>query len=834
MDATGGWFKNVDPSSSEPVGEPSDRPDLQAASTVARDFAEPATTPAPSAEPEAKFRSIGVYRLQRRLGEGGMGEVWLAEQTAPMRRMVALKLMKMLRCDLMLLERFQAERQSLAIMDHPTIAKAFDAGATAAGQPYFVMEYVPGQAITDYCDQKHLEIRQRLELFMKVCDGVQHAHQKAIIHRDLKPANILVVEVDRKPAPRIIDFGLSKTVSPLAAHEMITRVGDFVGTPGYMSPEQADPTVADVDTRTDVYSLGAILYVLLAGTLPFETKSRRKQQFHEMLQQLREDDPPSPSTKVVEDRESATAKAEMRGTEPKQLVHLLRGDLDWITLKALERDRNRRYGAPSELAADLHRYLRHEPVVARPASTGYRLGKYLRRNRVGVAVTAGLVILLAAFAVTFSLAQAAQIRRITRERDRADRIASFMTGMFRVSDSNQAKGNAVTARELLDKASKEINTGLARDPERQSQMMDVMGTVYANLGLYARAQPLLERSVGIRTRLLGLRNPETLRSRNHLGWTLYNEGRSTEAEKLDRETLDLQRQLLGAAHPDTLMSMSNLAGILKELGRFSEAEKLQRETLDMRRRVLGDQHPDTLMSMSNLAGVLQEQGRYAEAERFDRATLDIQRQVLGPEHTDTLKAMGGLAIDLANQGHYAEAEKLDRETLEGRRRVLGPEHRETLSAMNNLATTLLMEGRYADAEKLQRETIDIQQRVFGLEHRDTLAAMTNLATVLMKEGHYGGAETVYRQTLDIQRRVLGKTHPDVAGTLYNLGCLMGRQGRKDEAFTWLRDAIDSSLDSDTDMAIENDTDLKSLHADPRFDSLVAYAKKHALTAQVPK
>ena len=280
------------------------------------------------------------------------------------------------------------------------------------------MEYVPGLPITEYCDQKKLKIGDRLELFIQACEGVQHAHQKAIIHRDLKPANILVVEVDGKPVPRIIDFGLAKATTPQVAGEsLFTQLGHFVGTPGYMSPEQADPNVQDIDTRTDVYSLGVVLYVLLTGLQPFETKQRQKQPLDELLRKLREEEPPRPSTKVSTDRDTSAATAEARGTEPKQLVSLLRGDLDWITMKALEKDRARRYGAPSELAADIRRYLNHEPVVARPASAGYRLRKYARRHRVAVGVAAGLVLLLAAFSVL----QAVQLRRITRERDRANR-----------------------------------------------------------------------------------------------------------------------------------------------------------------------------------------------------------------------------------------------------------------------------------------------------------------------------------------------------------------------------------------------------------------------------
>ena len=348
------------------------------------------------------------FQLIRKLGEGGMGQVWLAEQTAPVRRPVALKLIKAGMYDETVVQRFQAERQSLAIMDHPVIAKVFDAGITPQGQPYFVMEYVPGLPITEYCDQKKLKIRERLELFIQACEGVQHAHQKAIIHRDLKPANILVVEVDGKPVPRVIDFGLAKATTPESPEQtLFTRFGQFMGTPGYMSPEQVDPNIRDIDTRTDVYSLGVILYVLLTGLEPFETKRRQRPPLDEWLRQLREQEPPTPSAKLSAEREISIETAAARDTEPRQLVGLLHGDLDWITMKALERERERRYGTPSELAADLRRYLNDQPVLARPASAGYQIRKFIRRHR----IAAGFFGMVTALSIVASAAALIAVRQ---------------------------------------------------------------------------------------------------------------------------------------------------------------------------------------------------------------------------------------------------------------------------------------------------------------------------------------------------------------------------------------------------------------------------------------
>jgi eukaryotic-like serine/threonine-protein kinase len=784
---------------------------------------------APMGLPALDLGSIGPYGLVRKLGEGGMGQVWLAEQSAPVKRQVALKIIKAGQYDGSALLRFNLERQTLAIMDHPSIAKVFDAGSTPAGQPYFVMEYVSGLPITSYCDQKHLPARERLALLIKVCEGVQHAHQKAIIHRDLKPSNILVVEVDGKPVPRIIDFGIAKAISQKSEDEtLVTRAGGMVGTPGYMSPEQADPSVLDVDTRTDVYSLGVVLYELLAGVLPFDVKHWKTKPFHEVLRQLHEDDPPSPSSRISGDPVSATIAAN-RNADPRRLAGLLRADLDWITLKALEKDRTRRYGTPSELSADIGRYLRNEPVTARPASPAYRAKKYAQRHKFGVAAVSLMLPLLIAFGVM----QAIELRRITRERDRANRerdratrVTDFMTGMFNVSDPSNARGKTVTAREILDKSSAKIDTSLSQDPELKAQMMDVMGVVYQSLGLYSSALPLLERSAEIRRRVLGPESPETLATMHHLATTLVADGRYPEAEKLFRETLDIQRRVLGPENAFTLLSMNNLAYALYQQGRYAEAEKLDRETLDIRRRVSGPEHPDTLLAMAGLADALDRQGHYAEAEKLDRETLDIRRRVSGPDHPHTLEVMNNLAMLLDTEGHYPDAEKLDRETLAIELRVLGPEHPTTLLTSANLANVLADEKRSGEAEKLLRETLDIQRRVLGPEHSDTLQSATNLATILDDERRYAEAEKLQRETLEIQRRVLGPEHPATISSIYNLACDVAGEGKRDEALSLLSEVVAHGGGRE----MQTDSDLKSLHGDPRFDALVAKVKAQAVSA----
>jgi eukaryotic-like serine/threonine-protein kinase len=741
------------------------------------------------------------FQLVRRLGEGGMGQVWLADQTSPVRRQVALKLIKAGMYDEAVVQRFQSERQSLAIMDHPAIAKVFDAGTTPQGQPYFVMEYVPGLPITEYCDQKKLKISERLELFVQVCEGVQHAHQKAIIHRDLKPANILVVEVDGKSVPRIIDFGLAKATTPRVAGETVfTQLGYFMGTPGYMSPEQADPGfqygVQDIDTRTDVYSLGVVLCVLLTGLQPFETKQRQKQPLDELLRKLREEEPPRPSTKVGADRDTSAATAEARSTEPRQLASLLRGDLDWITMKALEKDRARRYGAPSELTADIRRYLNHEPVGARPASAGYRLRKYVRRHRVAVVVAAGLVLLLAAFSVL----QALQLRRTTRERDRATherdratRITDFMTGMFKVSDPSEARGNSVTAREVLDKASNDMGTGLAKDPEVQAQMMQVMASTYLNLGLNARAHELAKRALDARLSLLGPDDPKTFESMTQFGRVLDHEGHEPEAEKMERQALADERRILGPDDPLTIETMSSLAWIVQTQGRFDEAEKLTREVIAIATRRLGPESTPVLGAMSSLGGDLWNQGRYAEAEQEYRQLLDVDRRVLGPDHPGTLSVMSNLALTIGTEGRLPEAEQIYRESLATEHRVLGPEHLTTLGTISNLAGLLSAEGRHAEAERLLRETLPIQLRTLGPEHPRTLLTKYELADELFEEGHVQEAEKLHRETLIAMVRVIGPEHPSTLVCQSSLAKDLIREGHYREAEKNAQQAFEAGL-----------------------------------------
>ena len=772
--------------------------------------------------PEAQpLQSIGPYRLIRKLGEGGMGQVWLAEQSEPLRRQVALKLIRAGVLDQALLARFQEERQSLALMEHPAIARVFDAGATPEGQPYFVMEYVPGEPITKYCDRKKLKIRDRIELFIKACEGVQHAHQKAIIHRDLKPANILVLEVDGQPTPRIIDFGLARAIERKpSAGEAPPRPEALAGTPGYMSPEQARG--ADIDTRTDVYSLGVVLYELLAGQLPFDAAQWKEQPLTANLRALEDHPTEKPSARAAEASPAAIEAAEHRQTKPRTLAHQLAGDLDLIAMKALEKDRARRYGTPTELATDLRHYLRQEPVTAHPASAAYLAGKYLRRHRVGVAMTALLALLLVGFAGL----QAFELRRIARERDRAQRITDFMTGMFRVSDPSEARGNQVTAREILDKASAQITSGLASDPETQTQMMMVMGLVYENLGLYDRSEAVYREASTIRERQLGPDNPETLQSRTLLAWTLHRRGRYREAEALLRPTLATAIHRLGPNSPEAMTAMDYLGVVVTEEGHPAEGEQIERRVVDFRRRTLGNDNSLTMASINNLAFALLGEGKWAEAGTLFREQAAAWQRLQGADSPRFLDAQGNLAITLYRQGRLPEAEALYRQNLATKRRILGPDHPETVRDMNNLTAVLGDEGKLAEAQSLDEQVIAIRTRVLGPDHPLTLSSINNLGEILTHEGKYAQARKLLLQARAAEVRALGPDSPVTALSSYNLACVQLREGHPADALSTLREAVDHGLAAWVVAAMPSDPDLAALHSDPRFATLLAYARQH--------
>jgi eukaryotic-like serine/threonine-protein kinase len=776
-------------------------------------------------------KRIGAYRLIEVCGRGGMAVVWLAERDdQQFRKRVAVKIVQPRSDGEEILRRFYNERQTLAALDHPNIVKLLDGGSTEEGWPYLVMEYVEGTPIDQYCDRLKLSVDERLSLFQSVCAAVHHAHQNLVIHRDLKPGNILVT---KDGIPRLLDFGIAKVLNPeYVQATLVTRADWHPMTPEYASPEQVRGET--ISTATDIYSLGVLLYRLLCGCRPYRATAGS---WLDLGRQICDEEPENPSAAIYREKDlsadpssSAEAVSEARNTNLKELRRRLRGDIDAIVLKALRKESAERYRSVEQVSADIFRYLHHEPVIATAGTTGYRIKKYVRRHRVGVGAAAALLTVLVAFAVI----QAAELRRITRERDRANRITDFMTNMFRVSDPSETRGNSVTAREILDKAAKDVGSGLARDPELQAQMMFVMGQVYNRLGLYSAGRVLLQQAYDQQGRVLGPHHEDTLRTARALGWNLERSGHDVEAEKLQRQTLAADRRVYGSDNIETLSVINDLTWTLQQLGQYAEAEKLAREALEAEQRLLGTKNSVTLQVMANLGSILTKEGRYTEAETIQRENMNIRREAFGADSSDVLSAMNNLGITLRHEKRLADAEQLYREMLETCRRVMGPEHPLTLRAMNNLGNILGDENKNSEKEQLHREILAIRLRTLGPEHPETLSTMANLADALASQQKYDEAAKLARQALDTRLRILGPDHPDVGESEYTLVMIDAATGKYDDAISILREAVTHGFSAEGDLALSSDPALSKLHRDPRFVTLTAYARQRAATLQSNK
>ncbi|HVU63363.1 MAG TPA: serine/threonine-protein kinase [Phycisphaerales bacterium] len=763
--------------------------------------------PDPAADSERIGAHIGPYRLLERIGEGGFGSVFLAEQEAPVRRLVALKIIKLGMDTRAVVARFEHERQALALMDHPNIAKVLDAGATASGRPYFVMELVRGEPITSYCDRANLPIPERLALFTQVCRAVQHAHEKGIIHRDIKPSNILVGEQDGRPFCRIIDFGIAKAVRRSGDALAFTEQRQLVGTPEYMSPEQAAGG-ADVDTRTDVYSLGVLLYELLAGAPPLDGKRLRSAAFGEMQRIIREVDPPAPSARLLQSRETIAAVASNRHTEPRRLGSIIRGELDWIALRAIEKDRARRYDSPGRFAADIERYLAGQAVEAAPPSAAYRLRKTIARHRIGVSAAALVFVSLVA-----GLAAALwQARIAAHDRDRARRSEAAAIAARGEAEARRKETEQVAAfqqsqlqgldpeamgRRMRERMIASAREGLERagaSPEEIARKQEQLGTLLGEANPTDVALRTLDESIFERALHAAeeqFKDQPLVRARllQTIAETLKDLGLMERAEAPQREALEIRRRSLGDASSDTIASILGMGSLRLAQSRFAEAEPFYREGLSLARRVLGEDHYVTLGAVNDLGLVLQAQGKRDEAARLLASLLERMRKVLGPDDPQTLQMtnnMGGLMMD---SGKPAEAEGYFRDALERRRRVSGEDDVDTLLALNNLALSLEKQNRPREAEAMYREALERSRRARGNDHPDTLLYMSNLGFVLRSLGDLDSAEQLSREALDRRRATLGKDNPDTWQSEHNLGLVLVDRARAAEGEPLLREAL---------------------------------------------
>jgi len=717
---------------------------------------------------------IGRYKLLQQIGEGGFGTVYMAEQEKPVRRRIALKIIKLGMDTKQVIARFEAERQALALMDHPNIAKVLDAGATEAGRPYFVMELVRGVPITEYCDQNRLGTKERLELFMAVCGAVQHAHQKGIIHRDIKPTNVMVTLHDGTPVPKIIDFGIAKATNQrLTERTLFTEYNQFIGTPAYMSPEQAEMSGLDVDTRSDIYSLGVLLYELLTGTTPLDSQRLKQVAYTEIQRLIREDEPHRPSVRISTLGKAATAAAEHRRTDLPGLSKALRGDLDWVVMKALEKDRTRRYETANRMRLDIQRYLANEPVSASPPSTIYRLRKFALRNR--TAVTVGTTVAVALVA-GFLLAASGFIQA-RREAAASKTINEFFNGMLASVDPLKLhqysgfapEGSAVgeTARglaqnisvvEMMLMARERIGSSFTGKPSLEATARETIGLSLLGLGRPRDALEELEEAARIRREVLGEDHPDTLRSELQYGLSLTDSSRAPEAIVLLGELRERMAQHYGQDDPRALQASSLYAIALMTDRKITEADPIFRETLERQREVLGEGHRDTMETMAGWANSYMWRNQGAAAEALTRPAYETALRKFGPDDVMTLWAQTLLGWSRNFQGDRVEGEELLRPAVDGLVRALGNEHPYTCRAKNGLGRSIRNRGGGEERERLWTEALEGLRVSEGKASPAIYVTSRDLAFVLIESGKSEEGLRLLRRAVEDFHTKYGETH----------------------------------------------------------------------------
>jgi len=746
---------------------------------------------------------VGAYRIVREVGRGGMSTVYLAERAdGQFEQQVALKLVRAGLDQAARLQHLVIERQILASLNHPNIARLYDGGVTPDGRPYLVMEYVEGESIDRYCDARCLSLADRLRLFQVVIEAVQYAHRNLIVHRDLKPSNVLVVEPasgqPRQGHVRLLDFGIAKLLEADgdATPPSSTQTGARWLTPEYAAPEQIRGE--RITTATDVYQLGVMLYRLLTGHRPYRVSTTST---YEIERAVCEEEPTRPSTIVakVEERRQGEAMvritpeavSQTRATALNTLRRTLSGDLDAILLKALRKEPEQRYVTAEAFAEDIQRYLEGRPVRARRGTWGYHARKYVQRNawRVGAAAVIVLLLLGYAATVTVQRRQVAEERdRAQREADKAEEMTSFLMDLFEISDPDEAQGETVTAREMLDNGARRIQQELDEQPEVQALMMNTIGQVYEKLGLYDDALILLDTSLALRRRLFSPPHADIAGGLYALAEGHASLGDYDQAETHLREAIAMWRRL-----PDNEEQLAEslvfLALLHKVRSRYAAADSLYHEALAIQHRVLGDEHPDIAATLNNLAASQSDQGRYAAADSLYRTALAMQRKLLGDHHSHLAATLNNLAFLREAQGRYPEADSLYQESLAIHMRLLGEDHPTVARIMNNLGRLRSVQGDYAAAERLLRQAMILKEHRLGPEHLSLAASYFALADLMYHTGNVAAAESLYRQTLTIERKVYGNENPEIATDLTRLASVLHARGNRDEADSLFAQAL---------------------------------------------
>jgi eukaryotic-like serine/threonine-protein kinase len=732
-------------------------------------------------EPLAVGQRVGAYRIVRELGRGGMGSVYLAERAdEEFEQRVALKLVRRGMDTDEIVRRFRSERQILAHLDHPNIAKLFDGGTTEDGRPYFVMEYVEGQPIDGYCDDRKLSVRERLELFRRVCSAVHFAHQNLIVHRDLKPGNILVTAGG---APKLLDFGIAKLLDPDQEPFALTRADVRPMTPEYASPEQVRGEA--ITTASDVYSLGVLLYVLLTGHSPYRPATRDSQS---LAKAICETDPPRPSSVIRQAEEARRpdgtsveltpeSVSRVREGEVRLLRRCLAGDLDNVVLMAMSKDPKRRYASVDQLSNDIGRHLEGWPVVARKDTLGYRARKFAGRHKAGVTVAALFLLLIVGFSVAVTIFW----QRAVREQRRAEEISEFLENLFTISNPSESRGEEITAREMLDKGARTIDQGLADQPGLRADLMETMGRVYRKLGLYTQARPLLEEALRLHRQELGNDDPRVASTLHNLANVLREMDEDDAAEPLIREALRIQRSKGETRNIDYASGLTNLGALHVAREELEEAEALYKESLAIKRTLPDADPADIARSLNNLGRLRQVRGDLADAERLYRESLKVRRKLSqgepDPELANSLNNLGTL---LQDQGDFAGAEAFYREALDMRLKLFDEDNPKVVRSLNNLGLVLHLRGDSAGAEDPLRKALAIAEENPDVIASDKAIIQRNLAAVLVTLKKPAEGEALARESLAIFRA----DEPDswrVPDTESILGSCLAAQGRFAEA-----------------------------------------------------